>query len=577
MSKILLAAGLDLLRDAEKVEMETERLYQAMIKSGDSKKRDFEPVREGLRAAYEKWIKGAEVVNYMRRAAVEADRLTKLKKKLAKLEGDETKKKNKVKKASEGAGDAGEDDDDQANDDDDDASDLIGNAAAANLARNKKRGLASVSDDIVRGGVPHEVLALCEEKIQMAFQHCERIREREHNLLLSAKATDPAGKLDCSRSRPGFVVAKILAYRAPAELLQGNFTVTIPVSDGSYQVIVRNVTDHVVAAPDVSVMVTAKWGAETKTYKAPCPPGCAFVRSIGIVGGSDASSIFVNVNSSGLRTSAVEVIVRMLVPAAVAAMVEKQQKEEASVSASAAEMDPSLPSASGEQQQQLKLSLQPGTGYLQSLLPALIPIGGNGGEPQHQQHQQQQPVGKDALEPPGPRAQQQQEGETEKGSGAAAAAAAAASSSNALASDSAAPTEAPCPFPLTIAEMTPQQLKERILQLVSIVDSFPHDVAVPMDVDATNNMNDEDDDDDTSAGADQRRKERRQKEDEKLAAASRIRTADERALEDFVSELPPPTAIMGLDDFDDVIGEMGTDMQCNLDDLKAMEDAMMGF
>ena len=102
---------------------------------------------------------------------------------------------------------------------------------------------------------------------------------------------------------------------------------------------------------------------------------------------------------------------------------------------------------------------------------------------------------------------------------------------------------------------TPEQVRAHIGRLIAIVEAFPSEVVVPMGTD----------DDD----ADGRRQQ------QQLEEATAARTADERAFEAFVSELPQPRDLLGdiFDNTDAGFADMMLDLGANMDDIADYEAA----
>lgn len=121
----------------------------------------------------------------------------------------------------------------------------------------------------------------CAGRMKHYMDRCERVRQKEANILL------PISQLG-EVTKEGFSIKETVLALDPAVTpisKKAPWSETIEVCDGSYLVLVRNEDQYTVAAPTVEVIVCVRQcDGKVQTFKKIVPSRCGWCRFVGLVG-----------------------------------------------------------------------------------------------------------------------------------------------------------------------------------------------------------------------------------------------------------------------------------------------------
>lgn len=157
-----------------------------------------------------------------------------------------------------------------------------------------------------------ELSTFCAEKMNSYMNRCEKLRDKESNILSTLEQAVMSGL-----NKEGFEVGQTVFHVAGSEPLKQSQPIIFEntLDDGSYQLVIKNLDDYSVAAPIVEVqfLVRGKNG-KAQIHRKFVPPHCAWSRFVGVVG---SGSVKLRVSTDAwVRSSHVDVTLRQLLPSA---------------------------------------------------------------------------------------------------------------------------------------------------------------------------------------------------------------------------------------------------------------------
>jgi hypothetical protein len=178
-----------------------------------------------------------------------------------------------------------------------------------------KNEYSSVYDNFIRGlemvnfvrrsamGLNEDLTRFCADKMIYFMNHCDKLREKETNILVPIDEADEITKSGFHVEQTLKLVETVLSRGQP-------FVDEVTLGDGCFEFIVKNLDDYSVASPTIHVALQVGGAGAVQVFRKEIPSQCGWCKFVGSVG---RSSVRVLVGTDGfLRKSHATVEIRQL-------------------------------------------------------------------------------------------------------------------------------------------------------------------------------------------------------------------------------------------------------------------------
>ena len=126
-------------------------------------------------------------------------------------------------------------------------------------------------------GSNEELVRFCGEKMNFFMNHCDKLREKETNILVPIDEADEVVK-------DGFRVERTIKLLSPVLSRGQPYADDFTLSDGCYEVILKNMDQYSVVAPTVQIAVQIRpLSGQAQVYRKEVPSQCGWCKFIGVV------------------------------------------------------------------------------------------------------------------------------------------------------------------------------------------------------------------------------------------------------------------------------------------------------